>query len=304
MDLSIIIVSWNTCGLLAQCLTSIYANAPSCAFEVFVVDNASSDGSTAMVRRDFPQARLIANNFNAGFARANNQAICQSEARLVLLLNPDTDVEPGALDALIQYIDAYPHAGAAGARLLNSDGSLQPSCYPAPTLAREFWRLFHLDRLYAYGVYDMSRWDSAAPRAVDVVMGACLLLRREALDQVGLLSEDYFMYSEELDLCWNLRQSGWQVYWVPGARVVHYGGQSTTQVASDMFLRLYQGKVLYIRKHHGRFTALLYKGILLGATAMRLLAGPFALFEKAPRRQRHLALTHNYQRLLVTLTRM
>ncbi|MCL5996874.1 MAG: glycosyltransferase [Chloroflexi bacterium] len=303
-DLSVVIVSWNTCDLLAQCLASIYANPPLCAFEVFVVDNASSDGSPAMVRERFPKVRLIENLQNVGFACANNQAIRHSTARLVLLLNPDTEVRAGALQALADFIDAHPLTGAAGARLLNPDGTLQASCYPEPTLSRELWRLFHLDLIAAYGVYHMTDWDTITTRPVDIVLGACLLIRRQALDQVGLLSEDYFMYTEELDLCHDLRRSGWQIHWVPEAQVLHYGGQSTTQVASEMFLKLYQGKVAYFRKHHGRLSALLYKLILLSATAVRLSVSPLAWFEQSSRRQRHIALTRNYQRLFVALPRM
>ena len=304
IDLSIVIVSWNTCDLLAQCLASIYANPPSCEFDVFVVDNASSDGSPAMVGERFQQVRLIENLQNVGFARANNQAVRHSTARLVLLLNPDTEVRAGALQALVDFIDARPLTGAAGARLLNSDGTLQASCYPEPTLSRELWRLFHLDLIAAYGVYHMTDWDTATARPVDIVLGACLLIRRQALDQVGLLSEDYFMYTEELDLCHDLRRAGWQIHWVPEAQVLHYGGQSTTQVASEMFIKLYQGKVAYFRKHQGRVAALLYKLILLSATLVRLSVSPFAWFEQSSRRQRHVALTRNYQRLFVALPRM
>jgi len=316
MDLSIIIVNWNTRDLLAQCLESIISSRISVArhkaadlttddwlltTEIFVVDNAPTDGSPQMVRELFPQVRVIQNRENIGFARANNQAISQSAGRYVLLLNPDTEVQPGALETLARFIGAHPQAGAAGARLLNSDGTLQTSCYPAPTLSREFWRLFHLDVLWPYACYDMAGWDLNTPREVNVVQGACLILRREALDQVGWLDEDYFIYSEEVDLCHRLRQHGWQVYWVPQAVVVHYGGQSTRQMAAAMFLCLYQGKIIYFRKHHGWLAAQVYKLILLAAALTRLLLSPLAWLERPPQRQQHLALVGHYRRLVMML---
>ena len=169
MDLSIIIVNWNTRDLLAQCLTSLYADAPFASFalfETFVVDNASTDGSAAMVRERFPQARLIANPENVGFARANNQAIRQSQGRYVLLLNSDTQVHPGALETLVVFMDAHSQAGAAGACLLNPDGTFQPSCHPMLTPWREFWRLLFLERIRPRATYEMAHWDLRTPREV------------------------------------------------------------------------------------------------------------------------------------------
>lgn len=303
MYLSIVIVNWNTRDILAQCLTSIYAYPPDGEMEVFIVDNASVDHSATMVREHFPQVRLIENNENMGFAKANNQAIRQSTGRYVLLLNPDTAAHPGALETLVRFMEEHREAGAAGAHILNPDSSLQLSCYPAPTLSRELWRLFHLDALWPYGQYRMADWSMNTPREIDAALGACLILRREALDKVGLLDEDYFIYSEEIDLCYRLRRTGWHIYWVPQAKVTHYGGQSTQQVASEMFVRLYQGKVVYFRKHHGWLYARLYKLILLTTALARLAASPLAWLERAPQRQRHLVLAGCYWRLLGSLVR-
>lgn len=301
MKLSIVIVNWNTRRLLEACLGSLFESRSAWPFEVWVVDNASVDGSRDLVREKFPQARLIANRENAGFARANNQAIRQSAGEYVLLLNPDTVVQPGALQALVDFLEARPQAGAAGPRLLNPDRSLQVSCYPSPSLLREFWRMFHLEALRRYAFYPMEGWSLAEPREVDVLLGACLLLRRAALQQVGLLDEDYFIYSEEVDLCYRVKHAGWKLYWVPRAEVIHYGGESTQQAAEEMFLRLYQGKILFFRKHHGRRAAHAYKAILLLASVARLALSPFALLEAPARRRRHLVLTHHYRRLLQEL---
>jgi GT2 family glycosyltransferase len=301
VKLSILIVSWNTRTLLEQCLASIYTPAPPFPFEVLIVDNASSDGSPAMIRERFPQAKLIENRDNPGFARANNQAIHRSAGEYVLLLNPDTIVRPGGLAELVRFLDERPEAGAAGPRLLNPDGTLQVSAFPRPTLFREFWFLFHLDRFYPLARYPLSRWGGEEPKEVEILMGACLLLRRKVLDQVGPLDEDFFIYSEEVDLCTRVRRGGWRLYWTPRAEVVHYGGQSTQQVAAEMFLRLYQGKILYFRKHQGPLAVLAYKAILFLASLGRLALTPFVLLEKSPQRQKHLVLSDHYRRLLWSL---
>lgn len=303
MKLAIVIVNWNTQEYLRKCLVSLFLGRPECEFEIWLVDNASGDGSTAMVRQQFPQVHLIANGENVGFAQANNQAILQSTGRYVLLLNPDTDVRPGAIDALVEFMDRNPHAGAAGPRLLNPDGTFQTSCQPAPSLFREFWRLFHLDALHPYSIYSMQDWELDEARDVDVLEGACLILRREALSQVGLIDEDFFMYSEEVDLCHRLRTTGWMLYWIPHAQVMHYGGRSTAQVPFDMFLRLYQSKVLYFRKNHRFWSAQLYKLILVSAVLARLVASPLVWLERQPQRQRYMALASYYRRLLIAVPR-
>jgi hypothetical protein len=219
----------------------------------------------------------------------------------LLLLNPDTELRPGALRSLVQFMNGNPDVGAAGARLLNPDGTLQECCYRAPTLSRELWRLLHLDALHSYGTYDMRDWDMHAPRDVDVVQGAAMIIRHEVVQQMGLFDEDYFIYSEEVDLCRRLHHRAWRVCWVPESQVVHYGGQSTRQVAAAMFLRLYQGKVIYFRKHHGRRATRSYK-LILGVTALlRLAFSPVVWLEPKHRRGPHQELAAHYFRLLRAL---
>jgi N-acetylglucosaminyl-diphospho-decaprenol L-rhamnosyltransferase len=302
--LSIIIVSWNTRELLLQCLSSLSDYLPSLSAETIVVDNASTDGSAQAVEEQFPWVHLITNQENVGFSRANNQAINQSGGHYILLLNPDTEVYPGSLETLVNYLNEHPAVGAVGARILNPDGSLQDSCYPAPSLSRELWRLLHLDAIVPYGTYHMSSWHSETPRKVDTLLGACLLLRRDALVNIGLLDEEYFFTGEEIDLCHRLGRAGWHIHWVPQARVVHYGGQSSKQVAEKSFLFLYGGKILYFRKQHGTLTAALYKLILLVSTLLRLLLAPLAWLERSPRREQHLILVTRYLRLLANLPSM
>jgi GT2 family glycosyltransferase len=304
IDLSIVVVSWNTQELLQKCLNSIYTNPAGVSFEIWVVDNNSIDGSVNMVQQEFPEVKLIKNPTNFGFAQANNQAIRRSVGRYVLLLNPDTRVKSGALATLVDYLDASPQVGAAGPRLLNPDGSLQVSCHPRPTLTREIWRLCHLDTLRPYAWYPQKKWNLEAPQEIDVLMGACLMVRREALNQVGLLDEDYFIYSEEVDLCYRIQKAGWRLYWVPGAEVVHYGGQSTRQAATEMFLHLYRSKIIYFRKNYGWPAVGVYKTILLFASLARLLLTPLVLLEASAQRHQHLSLSHRYGRLLLALPGM
>jgi N-acetylglucosaminyl-diphospho-decaprenol L-rhamnosyltransferase len=304
LPLSIIIVNWNTRDLLGQCLDSIFQTINADLCEVIVVDNASTDTSTEMVQKRFPQVQLIQNSWNVGFARANNQGIRQSIGRYVLLLNSDTIVMPGALQALLAFMDTHPEAGCAGARLLNPDTSLQYSCSSAPTISSEFRRMLHLPGVRSDGYYPMDRWDLSQPHQVDVILGACMLLRRETLDQVGLMDESFFMYSEEVDLCYRIHRAGWQIYWIPQAQVVHIGGQSSRQASAEMFLRLYESKLIYFRKNHGRIRAGIYKLLLAISSLIRLSLVPLVCFESTERRQAHLAQAGNYERLLVNLLTM
>ena len=303
VDLSIVIVSWNTRDLLDACLRSVLseAEAAGLAVEIFVVDNASTDQSADMVRRCYPSVKVIENLHNPGFAGANNQALALAGGRYSLLLNPDTVVLPGGLGALVRFMDEHPGAGAAGARLLNADGSLQPSCSPEPTLGRETWRLFHLDSVKPLGVYHMYEWSTEEPRQVDVVQGAAMIVRAAVLHQVGMLDDSYFMYSEEVDWCTRIRRAGWQIYWTPAARIIHYGGQSSRQIADAMFLQLYRGKVQYFHKHTGQVTTGMYKLVLGFATLARIAASPLALVESEPTRHRHLDLARQYRMLLRSL---
>jgi N-acetylglucosaminyl-diphospho-decaprenol L-rhamnosyltransferase len=299
--LSVVIVNWNAADLLRRCLHSIIADQDSSGLtdvEIVVVDNASSDGSVASIKLEFPAVVCIQNYKNFGFAHATNQGIRCSTGQYVLLLNPDTEIRPGALGEMLRFMQSRAKAGAVGAMLLNGDGSLQVSAYPEPSLFRETWRLFHLDRLRAVGSYPMKAWDTGTPRKVDVLTGACILIRREVLDQCGLLDERYFIYSEDQDFCRRMRSEGWQAYWLPQAKVLHYGGQSTQQVKGDMFVRLYREKVAYFRIHHGRGAAARYKILLFFVSIARQILSPLALLRSSRQRYRIFELARFYRRLV------
>jgi len=272
-DLSIVIVNWNTCDLLAQCLQSIHDTASDLDPEIVVVDNGSTDGSVRMIRERFPRTHVIVNAENMGFVRANNQAIARCQGRYVLLLNSDTKVLPGALDEMVRFMDAHPDAGVAGARLLNPAGTFQASHSPFPTLWREFLMLSGLGRRFV-----RPRYPSYGPEVekgvqqVDYVEGACLLVRREAVDKVAGLDEGIFMYAEEVDWCYRFAQAGWEVWYLPHVTIVHYGGQSSKQCQGRMEAELYRSRIYFFRKHYGLIQSQLLKVLIYLITPVKWAA--------------------------------
>lgn len=259
IDLSIVIVSYNVRDLLRACLSSLPQAAPGLETEVFVVDNASADGSAAMVREEFPSVGLTASEENLGFTRGNNLALRQSCGRHVLLLNPDTEPEPGSLARLIRFMDEHPQAGACGPKLLNSDGSLQHNGRRFPSLWREFLGVTGLRRLAMKRFerdLEYGREDFDALCEVDQVSGACILVRRETMDQVGMLDERFFMFYEEIEWCYRIKKAGWQVWYVPEARVVHHWMGSVRQMSRRMTAELFKSQLLYYQKTSGPATAL------------------------------------------------
>ncbi|MBX6770550.1 MAG: glycosyltransferase family 2 protein [Chloroflexi bacterium] len=268
-DLCIVIVSYNTRDLLQACLRSLVASLERTAreldAEVIVVDNASSDGSADMVRTDFPSVRLIPLMENRGFAAANNLALRLSDSRYVLLLNPDTEVLDDAPLALVRFMDAHPDAAVCGCRLLNPDRTFQHSCFRFPTLPMSFLDLFPLHyRLLESrlnGRYPRRWYNHSFP--IDHPLGACMMVRRQAIEQVGPLDEGFFMYCEEVDWCYRMKQAGWEIYYTPDAAVIHYGGASTGQIAGPMFVTLHRSRDRFFRKHYGPLYALVARCILI-----------------------------------------
>jgi len=280
VDLSIVILSWNVCDLLRQCLKSVArdrplsADHPPLATEIIVVDNASSDGSVEMVRAEFPGVRLIANQANRGYTGGNNDGIAAATGRYVMILNPDTRVLDDALVAMVAYADAHPDVGVVGPQLLNPDGSVQSSRRRFPTLMTGLFESTWLQSLAPRDVlrrYYVRDQPDAAIQEVDWLFGACFLVRREVIQQVGTLDEDFFMYSEEMDWCRRIRQAGWKVVYLPEAQVIHYGGKSSDQVAAQRHIYFQTSKVRYFRKHHGAWTAGMLRVALLAMYAWLLV---------------------------------
>lgn len=274
MKLSIAIVNWNTRELLRQCLASVYENLGEIEAEVIVVDNGSFDGSAEMAYAVFPQVKLIETGRNLGFTRANNLAYRESCGDYFLLLNSDTVVLPRAISSLVRFLEDHPQAGAVGSKLLNPDGTLQRSCSTFPTPLTELYDALYLSKLFPrsprFGRYAMSYWDFDSVREVDFAGGSCLLLRRSALEEVGLLDEGYFMYSEEADLCYRLKARGWRIFFLPDARVIHYGGESSKLDVNRTSVELYRSKCRFMRKHYGVLSALAYRLVVAVSSAVRL----------------------------------
>ncbi len=249
LDVSIVIVSWNTRALTLDCLRALPAACAPLAWEAIVIDNASTDDSASAIRAEFPQTRLIVNARNIGFAAANNQGMRAAGGRYFLLLNSDTLPEAGSIAALVRHADTQPGAGLIGPRLLNADGSYQASCWHLPTLGEELLNATGLGvRCVRPEFPGFGERECSAPRAVGCITGAAMLARREAVAQVGGMCEDYFMYGEEPDWCWRMARAGWETRHFPGARIVHLGGQSTRQSRAPMLRALYRSKIEILRR--------------------------------------------------------
>ena len=275
-DLAIIIVNWNVREMLAACLRAVQTDlaASKLSAQIWVVDNASTDDSVAMLRRDFPEVHLIASQKNLGFAGGNNAALRAIGFRegvnlpeAVLLLNPDTEIHPGALPALYDFLKSNPQAGVAGARLFNDDGSFQHSAFAFPGL----WQLAidllplpgRLVESRLNGRYPRSLYESGRPFRIGHPLGAALGVRREAIQEVGLLDERYYMYVEEIDWCKRIASAGWQAYCVPQARITHFGGQSTGQIKTSSFINLWASRHQFYRQYYHPLKVWLARQIVL-----------------------------------------
>lgn len=272
-DLSICMVNWNAGSELLACLDSIRPGLSTIRYEVVVVDNASSDGSPELIGMQYPWVRQQINTANLGFAKAANQAISMSSGRYVLLLNPDTEADFGALDSLIAFADTVPDAGIIGCRILNSDRSLQYSCRRFPTLVAGMLRNTPLAKLCPnsrhVGDYLMQDWDHASVRDVDWVSGAAMLIRREAIQGIGCLDERFFMYCEDMDLCKRAGESGWRVVYYPHATIVHAIGRSSSKNATRMILAFHQSMYRYYAKHHASIEMFVPRSVVAIALVIR-----------------------------------
>lgn len=261
MDVSFIIVSWNVYDLLRRCQRSVIREIQACeqTAETIIVDNASSDGSVEMLRQEFPQVKVIANSENVGFTRANNQALAVAQGRYLFLLNPDTELRPGALRSLIDFMEGHPRVGLVGPRLFYGDGSPQSSRRRFPTLATAFFestklqQWFPRNRILTHYYMLDTRDDETQP--VDWINGSAMFVRRDVYDQIGGLDEEFFMYSEELDWCYRARQSGWQIYYLPSAGITHYEGKSSEQVVARRDIYFHSSKIRFFRKYRGVLAA-------------------------------------------------
>ncbi len=269
IDIAVIIVNWNAREDLRRCLESLYAEPkPTVAYEVWVVDNASDDGSADMVAAEFPQVRLVVNADNAGFSKANNQAIAQTDSRYVFLLNSDAFLHPDALDRLVAYADAHPQAGVVGPKVLNSNGSLQFSCRRFPSLGAGFFRNTYLGRLFPHNKfardYLMNDFDHAHDTAVDWVSGCAMLIRRDLLGKIGALDERFYMYCEDVDFCQRAWEAGWEVVYASQPVVTHAIGRSSDKNADQMIIEFHRSWYEYDRKRHPQASLLRRMAVFSG----------------------------------------
>ena len=256
IDVSIIVVNYNTCTYTLQCLESVFKQTSNINFEVIVVDNASADGLVELVKSEFPQVTLIENSQNRGFAAANNQAIKVAKGRYILLLNSDTVILDNAIAKVVDFADANPDAAVVGCRVLNPDLTLQPTCFMFPSILNLFLSSSYLYKLFPqskfFGRQHMMWWKRNDTREVDVVWGCFMLVRQQAIQKVGLMDERFFMYAEETDWCYRFKQARRKILFTSDAEIVHSGGQSTKQMASEMTLQLRGGTLQFMHKHHSR----------------------------------------------------
>lgn len=267
MDISIIIVNWNTRDLLLNCIRSVYATVQQISFEIWVVDNGSTDGSQAALKSAYPQVHLIENNTNRGFAAANNQAMKRMTGRYALLLNSDAALTDGAARELLAFMESTPTAGMACGQLLNLDGSLQNSIANFPTLLTLISNETLL-RILLPRRFPSKRRHYPGPIPVESGIGACLMIRKSAMDAVGIFDESYFFFFEETDWAYRMHQAGWRIYFVPTARIVHAQGKSAGNSVASRIL-FYRSRYIYLKKWHPRcfflMTAILFIRLLVNA---------------------------------------
>jgi GT2 family glycosyltransferase len=271
-SLSIVILNWNTRDLLLACLGSADHLLENPDYEWIVVDNASTDGSAAAVRESYPGVQVLSRDRNDGFSSGCNAGIRVATGRHILLLNSDTEIHEGALEQIIAYLDGHPEVGAVGPRLLNPDGTIQASCRTFPGFQTAlFHRKSLLTKLFPGNRYSraylMSDLDRTGPTEVDWVIGAALAVRREVIEQVGLLDEGFFMYAEDVDWCWRIRQAGWSIFYLPTATLLHHYEKSAGRAPFRTNYARHRSMWRFYRKHYSRGIALLdaatFAGILV-----------------------------------------
>ena len=288
-SLAVIIVTYNSRREIGACLSSLFADLGARPAQVVVVDNASTDGTAEYLAEHWRQVTVLAQRENRGFAAANNFGLANTNANAALLLNPDTVVQPGALDALLATLAAHPDAGVVGPMLLNRDDSLQLSCRDFPTLFGDFigmtelYRVGAVRRLFAQRLVSLT--DHRVARYVDWLSGACLLVRRAAVDTVGLMDEGFFMYAEEMDWQYRMVRRGWRVWFEPSARVMHLGGASTAATSAQRIVWQYQSMWRFYHLHRDAGQRLVLRWIIWIATLPKIIVLALASRGNAHRRE-------------------
>jgi len=282
-DLSVVVVNYNVAYFLEQCLNAVLAASKNLHVQVFVVDNNSVDGSVEMVQTKFPDLHCIANKENVGFSSANNQAIVLSDARYILLLNPDTVVEEDTFDKVVSFMDEHPKAGGLGVRMVDGKGRFLPESkrgLPKPMVA--FYKIFGLSKIFPkskrFGRYHLGYLSEFETNEVDVLSGAFMLMRKETLDKVGLLDETFFMYGEDIDLSYRIQLGGYKNYYFPETKIIHYKGESTKKSSVNYVFVFYRAMVIFAKKHFSQNNAKLFSMAIHMAIYLRASISIFRRF--------------------------
>ncbi|WP_152395455.1 glycosyltransferase family 2 protein [Paenibacillus guangzhouensis] len=267
MDLSIIILNYNTRQLTLDCLQSVYASTTSYRYEVILIDNNSSDDSVEHFQRQYPATQLIANEENVGFSRANNQGMRIAKGRYILLLNSDTIVELDTFEMMLQFMDSHPDVGASGCKVILPDGSLDKACRRGfPTPSASFYYAFGFSKMFPdnprFNQYQLGYLSPDESYPIDCLVGAFMLVRREAMDQVGMLDEEFFMYGEDIDWCYRIKQAGWQNYYYPETFITHYKGASSRRKPYKIIYEFHRAMYLFHRKHYRQHYSFLTNGLV------------------------------------------
>lgn len=286
VDVSIIIVNWDTKQITCDCLKSIFEQTSKLNYEVIVVDNASTDGSVDMIKAEFSQVILIENNRNRGYAGGCNTGIRVAKGRYLLLLNSDIVVLDNAIEKTMRYADKHPEAAVVGCQVKENSDTIQMTCFSFPSVTDLFLSTFGLAKLFKhnrfFGREWMRWWHRDTEREVDVISGSFMLVRRNAIDDVGLMDEDYFLYYEETDWCYRFAKAGWTKLFWPGAKIIHcHGGRnSSKQQAVKMAVQMQKSCLIFFRKHHGLVNYISVRLLLMISSGCRLCFWTVALFVK------------------------
>jgi GT2 family glycosyltransferase len=287
--ISVVIVSWNARDYLMQCLASLSAEECRYPLEIIVVDNASSDGSADAVATRYPDVRLIRKTENLGFAKANNIGVSASSGKYFCFVNSDVKVLPDCVNRLVSFCEENPTVGMVGPRVIGADGKLQRSCMGFPSVWNMLCRALALDTLFprikAFTGYKLYHWPQESLKSVDILMGCFWLVRREALTQVGLLDEEFFMYAEDWDWCKRFWAKGWQIFFVPAAEAIHYGGASSSNAPVRFYLEMKRANLQYWKKHHSWFAVVSYFAIMCVQELLRSAAYSIAGLIKGSTRE-------------------
>ncbi|MFC5700848.1 glycosyltransferase family 2 protein [Cohnella faecalis] len=277
MDLSILILNYNTCRLTLDCLQSVYRSETQYRYEVIVIDNASKDDSVAQIRAQFPQSTLICNEDNVGFAKGNNQGMRIAAGKYVLLLNSDTVVRPDTFETMVRFMEEHPQVGASGCKVVLPNGALDKACRRGfPTPSASFYYAFGFSKRFPgnprFNQYQLGHLDENLDYPVDCLVGAFMLVRKQTIEEAGMLDEQFFMYGEDIDWCYRIKQAGWGIHYYPYTSIVHYKGASARRRPFKIIYEFHRAMILFHRKHYRKRYSPLVNGLVYAGVGLKFLA--------------------------------